>query len=229
MTMPDPQWPERPINSLQEFHEIVAAIGAHWPNTDRCLFRGQAQSAWTLLPTLARETAGGKFGWQEIIRLELELMRNFRQEAHRTLPQAVLPRRDYILDWWPLMQHYGAPTRLLDWSLSPYVALYFAVDRHWEEDGTVWWFKAATSESLMLQRFTAHKKNGKKLYLTPKKIAITLSWIPHPCSSAWSLSVPSIALEISKGFSLFVSMRPWIMRPFWPNWLVTRMGLTARK
>src|ERR1700728_2017443 len=99
MTMLDPQWPERPINSLQEFHEIVAAIGAHWPNTDRCLFRGQAQSAWTLLPTLARETAGSKFGWQEIIRLELELMHYFRQEAHRTLPQAVLPRRDYILDW----------------------------------------------------------------------------------------------------------------------------------
>jgi hypothetical protein len=146
-------WPERLIRSLYEFHEIVGKIGAQWPNADRCLFRGQAQSPWTLLPTLPRETPANKCGWQEIIRLEQELAHQFRQEAHRTLPQAVLPRQDYILDWWPLMQHYGAPTRLLDWTLSPYVALYFAVDRHWEEDGAVWWFKAATAENLMLRRF----------------------------------------------------------------------------
>src|SRR5258708_25195429 len=109
-------WPERPIRSLQEFHEIVIAVGSHWPNSDRCLFRGQGRSEWALSPTLAREMAGKPTGWQDIVRLERELAHQFRQEAHRAFPQTVLSRKDYILDWWPLMQHYGAPTRILDWS-----------------------------------------------------------------------------------------------------------------
>jgi len=43
-------------------------------------------------------------------------------------------------DWIFLMQHYRAPTRLLDWSESPLVALYFAlVDKLQEDsDGALW-------------------------------------------------------------------------------------------
>jgi hypothetical protein len=39
-----------------------------------------------------------------------------------------------------LLRHYGVPTRLLDWSLSPYVAAYFSVRNHDREDGEIWSF-----------------------------------------------------------------------------------------
>ena len=87
----------------------------------------------------------------------------FRQEAHRTLPNAVLSAKDYVLDWWPFMRHFGAPTRLLDWSLSPYVALYFAVANRWEEDGALWWFRGSAADNLMTRTYGAtyqmHTKN----------------------------------------------------------------------
>ena len=38
------------------------------------------------------------------------------------------------------MQHYGASTRLLDWTASPYIAVYYAVVEQWDRDGAVWYF-----------------------------------------------------------------------------------------
>jgi hypothetical protein len=50
-----------------------------------------------------------------------------------------LPRVSNRLAWWELMQHHGAPTRLLDWTRSPFVALWFALltDDN-DSDGALW-------------------------------------------------------------------------------------------
>lgn len=93
-----------------------------------CVYRGEGRAANELTTSLQR--LGGPFP-----DLERHLLRNFRKYAHR---DAVA--RESTWHWLALAKHHGLPTRLLDWSHSPYVALHFATESRGEmtEDGAVW-------------------------------------------------------------------------------------------
>lgn len=84
--------------------------------------------------------------------------------------------RSYAKDWLPqnpsdwevmlLAQHYGLPTRLLDWSSSPMVALFFATEdtSKWHEDGVIWC--ANISKTMNYRRNVKDKLNEKKYVYT---------------------------------------------------------------
>ncbi len=100
-------------------------LGRHRSNY---AFRGLSHADYELKTSLMR--LGGDFE-----RLEAHLLRNFRKYAFRKSASG-----DSVWNWLSLAQHHGLPTRLLDWTFSPLIALHFATAsvEHFDQDGAVW-------------------------------------------------------------------------------------------
>lgn len=116
-TIPISSWSE-----LQsEYEKRFALRGRQW------VFRGHQLKKWDLKPSLERVVRDrfnlpqDKIGW-----IEEYLLRHFQRHLHRL--QTPVPDEADTLQWLALMQHHGAPTRLLDWTYSCYIALFFALE-----------------------------------------------------------------------------------------------------
>lgn len=91
-------------------------------------FRGMQDARFDLTTSLTR--LGGEYPAHED-----DLLRNFRKYAHEKTAMG-----DSIWNWLALAQHHGLPTRMLDWTYSPFVALHFVTAdiEFFDMDGVIW-------------------------------------------------------------------------------------------
>jgi hypothetical protein len=131
--------PIKTYSQLVKFHDDLFAHAGKW------VFRGERYNAdrkKALRTSLEMAFDGIKDSIQgtELSKhkhdAEKDIIREFQRKLH--LYTNNLPTRADILQWLALMQHHGAPTRLLDWTYSFWVAVHFATARRTEGQAVMW-------------------------------------------------------------------------------------------
>lgn len=116
-------------NSVADYLSICTRILQEWSNTDmgepKLWFRGQKKTNWSLNP--------GEYRYPLIDSDEM------RSEFILRAKTLLKKDPDSVWEWYFLMQHYGLPTRLLDWTEGSLIGLHFAISEDTgQDDAAVW-------------------------------------------------------------------------------------------
>jgi len=147
------------ITSLAEYVALVELVG----ESDTWLFRGQ-RADWSMLPKLARLTPR-----ESHLADEQDMVREFRRNVREFVP--TVPANDWEL--LALAQHHGMATRLLDWTLSPLVALWFAVEKPAEDtsmNGVVYMFEYKDDDLVDDYRTKSPFDQNQTLFYIPQSV-----------------------------------------------------------
>ena len=114
--------------TIRKIGDLLKVLDDQLEDNSSVWFRGQSDSTWKLIPGLVRQGATPAD--------ESMLIKRFKQNAVPHLQSN--PSTEW--EWLFLMQHHGLRTRLLDWTESPLVGLFFAVDDpdFRKKDATLW-------------------------------------------------------------------------------------------
>lgn len=132
------------VTTAQSWSDLMEVYADHRNEWTRWIFRGHADASWRLSTRLERELRRFREPLKGGPKYEAWLVREFIRHYYR------FDSRDpgvHLAEWLAIMQHHGAPTRLMDWTYSFWGAVFFALDEARAGDrATVWildrdWFR----------------------------------------------------------------------------------------
>lgn len=142
---------EKEIKSLSEFIEFVN--NQEQRHIAQWLFRGHSDNSYKLVPSLFR--IDREKSWAHWDRIEEYIMQQFEKESKPYIKSVPTNKIELLT----MAQHYGLPTRLLDWSTNPLVALYFAVEDYKNnKDADLWLYGLASTNNCLEESTWVAKK-----------------------------------------------------------------------
>ncbi len=164
-------------------------------------FRGMSNAAYDLKTSLMHLGEGYENN-------EAHVLRNFRKYAQRKAAPA-----DSVWNWLALAQHHGLPTRLLDWTFSPYVALHFLTEEfdRFDQDGVIWCVDFMKVKALLPKRLQAElSEEGANVFTTDMLAAVASNLVEFDRLAREPFAVffepPSLDERIVNQFALFSMM-----------------------
>jgi len=161
------------LSSWQEFHQNVRSL----KSKRGYVWRGQKKdedNGWSLQSSFDRKVQT-KDQHDRAKKLKLH-HDNFKEAMNKSYPN-VLTRDD--VDIWALGQHYGLKTPLLDWTLSPYIAAYFAFNEGIDTNDRNDRYRYVYALNRSLERLMSKRKKASEILSSDRSVPF-IDKLPHP-------------------------------------------------